>query len=85
MQRAINYTDIFTFFLSQPIAVLKGGATEEEIIEELHTHFLFPLTYIRDRNHPFFISTASNLKAQGVTQKVKLIIIPIGYTKQFFA
>jgi len=85
MPSLINYTDIFTFFLSQPIAVLKGGATEEEIIEELHTHFLFPLTYIRDRNHPFFISTAFNLKAQGVTQRVELIIIPIGYTKQFFA
>jgi hypothetical protein len=43
------------------------------------------LTFIRDKKHPFFISTAANLKAQGVTQKVKLIIIPIGYIKQFFA
>lgn len=85
MQRAINYTDIFNFFLSQPIAVLKGGATEAEIVEELHAHFLFPLTYIRDKKHPFFISTVANLKAQGVTQKVKLIILPIGYTKQFIA
>jgi hypothetical protein len=85
MQRVINYTDIFNFFLSQPIAVLKGGATEAEIVQELYAHFLFPLTYIRDKKHPFFISTVANLKAQGVTQKVKLIIIPIGYIKQFIA
>ena len=85
MQKAINYTDIFNFFLSQPIAILKGGATEAEVIEELHAHFLFPLTFIRDKKHPFFISTVANLKAQGVTQKVKLIIIPIGYIKQFLA
>lgn len=85
MRKAINYTDIFNFFLSQPIAILKGGATEEEIIEELHSHFLFPLTCIRDKKHPFFISTAASLKAQGVTEKVKLIILPIGYTKQFLA
>lgn len=85
MQNLIKYTEFFNFFLSQPIAVLKGGLTEEEVIEELHSHFLFPLTVIKDRKHPFFISTAANLKAQGVTQKVKLIIIPIGYTKQFLA
>lgn len=85
MQKAINYTDIFTFFLSQPIAVLRGGATEAEIVEELEICSLFPLSYIRDKNHPFFISTVANLKAQGVTQKVKLIILPIGYTKQFLS
>lgn len=85
MRKAINYTDIFNFFLSQPIAILKGGATEAEVVEELHSHFLFPLTYVRDKKHPFFISTAASLKAQGVTQKVKLIIIPIGYIKQFLA
>jgi hypothetical protein len=80
-----NYTDIFNFFLSQPIAVLKGGATETEIVTELQVHSLFPLTYIRDKNHPFFMATVASLKAQGVTQKVKLIIIPIGYIKQFIA
>ncbi len=85
MPNLIKYTEFFNFFLSQPIAVLKGGLTEEEVIEELHTHFLFLLTIIKDRKHPFFISTVANLKAQGVTQKVKLIIIPIGYTKQFLA
>lgn len=85
MQRAINYTDIFNFYLSQPIAILKGGATKQEIIEELEKHSLFPLTFIIDKKHPFFISTVASLRAQGVTQKVKLIILPIGYTKQFFA
>jgi hypothetical protein len=85
MQKVINYTDLFTFFLCQPIAVLKGGAKETEIIRELHKDSLVPLSFIRDKNHPFFISTVANLKAQGVKQKVKLIILPIGYTKQFLA
>lgn len=85
MQRAIDNTDIFNFFLSQPIAVLRGGASEAEVVEELHAHFLFPLTFIRNKKHPFFVSTVASLKAQGVTQKVKLIIIPYGYTKQFIA
>jgi len=85
MQRATNYTDMFTFYLSQPIAVLKGGLTKEEVLEELENHSLFPLTFISDKNHPFFLRTEEDLRAQGVTQKVKLIIIPIGYTKQFFA
>jgi hypothetical protein len=85
MQRVIKYTDFFSFFLSQPIAVLRGGATEQEIVEELQSCFLFPIVYIRDKNHPFFISTVADLKAQGVTQKVKLIILPIGYNKQFLS
>ena len=85
MEMLIKYTDIFNFFLSQPIAVLRGGATEAEIVEELHNFSLFPIVYIRDKKHPFFISTVASLRAQGVTQKVKLIILPIGYTKQFIA
>jgi len=85
MQKAIRYTDFFNFFLSQPIAVLRGGASEAEIVAELQEYALIPLTYIRDRNHPFFISTAASLKELGVTQRVKLIIIPIGYIKQFLA
>jgi hypothetical protein len=85
MQKVINYTDIFNFFLCQPIAVLRGGASKAEIVEELEASCIFPLTYIRDKSHPFFIRTAAELKAQGVTQKLKLIILPIGYTKQFLA
>lgn len=85
MQKAINYTDIFTFFLAQPIAVLRGGISEAEIIQELQAHFLFPLSCIKDKKNPFFIATAEGLKAQGVRQKLKSIILPIGYTKQFLA
>jgi len=85
MQRVINYTDFFNFFLVQPIAVLKGGATEKEILEELENNCLFPLSFIREKNNPYFKATAIALKAQGVTQKLKFIIIPIGYIKQFIA
>lgn len=85
MQKAISYTDMFSFFLSPPIAVLKGGSTKKEIIKELELHSLFPLSFITDKKHPFFISTVASLKEQGITQKVKLIVLPIGYTKQFLA
>jgi len=83
MQKPINYTDFFTFFLAQPIAVLVGGATEKEILEELEFNELFPLSFIREKSNPYFKATAIALKAQGVTQKLKFIIIPIGYTKEY--
>jgi len=83
MQKPINYTDFFTFFLAQPIAVLVGGATKKEILEELENNFLFPLSFIKEKNNPYFKATAIALKAQGVTQKLKFIIIPIGYTKEY--
>ena len=85
MQRPINYTDIFTFFLSQPIAILSGGVTEEEAIQELQESCLFPITIIRDSNNPFFKATVRNIKAQGVQQKVLSIILPIGYHKEYLS
>ena len=85
MQKAIDYTDLFTFFLAQTIAVLRGGATEKEILKELEFNCLFPLSFIRDKNNPYFKATEIGLKERGVTQKVKLIILAIGYTKEFLA
>ena len=83
MQKHINYTDFFTFFLSQPIAILSEGVTEEEVIEELQESCLFPIVIIRDSNNPFFRSTVRTMKAQGVQQTVLSIILPIGYHKEF--
>jgi len=83
MQKHINYTDFFTFFLSQPIAILSEGVTEEEVIEELQESCLFPIVIIRDSSNPFFKSTVRSIKAQGVQQKVLSIILPIGYHKEF--
>ena len=85
MQKPINYTDFFTFFLSQPIAILSGGVTEEEAIEELEEFCLFPITIIRDSKNPLFKSTVKSMKAQGVQQKVLSIILPIGYNKEFIS
>lgn len=85
MQKLINYTDFFQFFLSQPIAILSGGVTEQEAIQELQECCLFPITIIRDPNNPFFRATIRNIKAQGVKQKVLSIILPIGYNRQFLS
>jgi hypothetical protein len=85
MQKHINYTDFFTFFLSQPIAILSGGVTEEEAIQELQEFCLFPITIIRDPKNPFFRATIRNMQAQGVQQRVLSIILPIGYHKEFLS
>ncbi len=85
MQKPINYTDFFTFFLSQPIVILSGGVTEEEVIEELQESCLFPIVIIRDLSNPFFRSTIRTMKAQGVQQKVLSIILPIGYHKEYLS
>ncbi len=82
MRKAINYTDIFNFFFSPLIAVFEDYS-EEQLAEDCYAMNLVPVTYIRDSAHPLFNRLQKEFKNQGVIQDLKVIVLSIGYTKQF--
>ena len=82
MQKPINYTDIFTFVLYQPVAILENGSTLKEVEKELMENNIFPLSYITDKNNPVFKQTEEHFKKSGIKQKLLMIILPVVYTKE---
>lgn len=82
MQKPINYTDIFTFVLYQPVAVLEDSSSLREIEKDLMENNIFPLSYITDKNNPVFKQTEEHFKKSGIKQKLLMIILPIVYTKE---
>ena len=82
MQKPINYTDIFTFVLYQPIAVLEDSPSLREIEKDLMENNIFPLSYITDKNNPVFKQTEEHFKKSGIKQKLLMIILPVVYTKE---
>ena len=82
MQKPISYTDIFTFVLYQPVAVLENGSSLREIEKDLMENNIFPLSYITDKNNPVFKQTEEHFKKSGIKQKLLMIILPIVYTKE---
>ena len=82
MQKPISYTDIFTFVLYQPVAILENGYTLKEVEKELMENIIFPISYITDKNNPVFKQTEEHFKKSGIKQKLLMIILPIVYTKE---
>ena len=82
MQKPINYTDIFTFVLYQPVAVLENGYSLREVEKDLMENNIFPLSYITDKDNPVFKQTEEHFKKSGIKQKLLMIILPIVYTKE---
>ena len=82
MQKPISYTDIFTFVLYQPVAVLENGSTLKEVEKELMKNNIFPISYIKDKNNPVFKQTEEHFKKSGIKQKLLMIILPVVYTKE---
>ena len=82
MQKPINYTDIFTFVLYQPVAVLENSSSLREIEKDLMENNIFPLSYITDKNNPVFKQTEEHFKKSGIKQKLLMIILPVVYTKE---
>ena len=82
MQKPINYTDIFTFVLYQPVAVLENGSSLREIEKDLMENNIFPLSYIKDKNNPVFKQTEEHFKKSGIKQRLLMIILPVVYTKE---
>lgn len=82
MQKPISYTDIFTFVLYQPVAVLENSSSLREIEKDLMENNIFPLSYITDKNNPIFKQTEEHFKKSGIKQKLLMIILPIVYTKE---
>lgn len=82
MQKPISYTDIFTFVLYQPVAVLEDGSSLREIEKDLMENNIFPLSYITDKNNPVFKQTEEHFKKSGIKQKLLMIILPVVYTKE---
>ena len=80
--RHISYTDIFTFVLYQPVAVLENSSSLREIEKDLMENNIFPLSYITDKNNPVFKQTEEHFKKSGIKQKLLMIILPIVYTKE---
>ena len=82
MQKPISYTDIFTFVLYQPVAILENGSTLKEVEKNLMENNIFPLSYITDKSNPVFKQTEEHFKKSGIKQKLLRIILPIVYTKE---
>ena len=82
MQKPISYTDLFTFVLYQPVAVLENGSSLREIEKDLMENNIFPLSYITDKNNPVFKQTEEHFKKSGIKQKLLMIILPVVYTKE---
>ena len=82
MQKPISYTDIFTFVLYQPVAILENSSSLREIEKDLMENNIFPLSYITDKNNPVFKQTEEHFKKSGIKQKLLMIILPIVYTKE---
>ena len=82
MLRHISYTDIFTFVLYQPVAVLENGYSLREVEKDLMENNIFPLSYIKDKNNPVFKQTEEHFKKSGIKQKLLMIILPVVYTKE---
>ena len=84
MQRAINYTDLFQFYLHIPIAIFED-MTNTQIAQNCFEMETYPLSIIRNIKHPLFIRLSEEFKKKGVTQELKSIALVIGYTKQFLS
>ena len=82
MQKPISYTDIFTFVLYQPVAVLEDSSSLREIEKDLMENNIFPLSYITDKDNPVFKQTEEHFKKSGIKQKLLMIILPVVYTKE---
>ena len=82
MQKPISYTDIFTFVLYQPVAVLEYSSSIREIEKDLMENNIFPLSYITDKNNPVFKQTEEHFKKSGIKQKLLMIILSVVYTKE---
>ena len=82
MQKPISYTDIFTFVLYQPVAVLEDSSSLREIEKDLMENNIFPLSYITDKDNPVFRQTEEHFKKSGIKQKLLMIILPVVYTKE---
>lgn len=82
MQKPISYTDLFTFVLYQPVAVLEDSSSLREIEKDLMENNIFPLSYITDKNNPVFKQTEEHFKKSGIKQKLLMIILPVVYTKE---
>ena len=82
MQKPISYTDIFTFVLYQPVAVLEDSSSLREIEKDLMENNIFPISYITDKNNPVFKQTEEHFKKSGIKQKLLMIILPVVYTKE---
>ena len=82
MQKPISYTDLFTFVLYQPVAVLEDSSSLREIEKDLMENNIFPISYITDKNNPVFKQTEEHFKKSGIKQKLLMIILPVVYTKE---
>ena len=80
----MNYTDFFQFFLHIPVAVFEE-ISDEQIKEDCIEMAAYPLVIIRDEQHPLFIKLAQDFTKKGVKQKLKLIILAVGYNTPYLS
>lgn len=84
MQKPISYLDFFQFYLHIPVAIFED-ITDQEILEDCIDLEAYPLSIIRDVNHPLFIKIKKDFKTKGIKQDLKLIVLAIGYNKQYLS
>lgn len=78
MQKLINYTDFFQFYLHIPL-IIDEDLNDEEILQYCIDLDSFPVTVIRDKNHFLFKKINKDLASIGKEQEIKLIVLTVGY------
>jgi hypothetical protein len=84
MQKHINYLDFFQFYLHIPVAIFED-ITDQEVLNDCLDLEAYPLSIIRDVNHPLFVKIKKDFKTKGVKQDLKLIVLAIGYNKEYLS
>ena len=82
MQKPINYTEFFAFYIHIPVAIFED-LTDAEISKDCYEMGAYPLSIIRNKKHPLFIRLTKDFKRKGITQNLESIVLAIGYHKEF--
>lgn len=84
MQKPINYTDFFQFFLHIPVAVFED-LNDDQIKQDCFELESYPIVIIRNKKHPLFVKFAQDFEEKGVRQELKSIILTIGYNNPYLS
>jgi hypothetical protein len=82
MQKPINYTDLFQFYLHYPIAIFED-LTEEQIAEDCYEMGAIPVVYIKNKKHPLFKRLQEEFLTKQIKQPLIMIVLAVSYNQNY--